>query len=223
MKRIISLILVLTLLLCAPLSLASCKKEDEDLPDMAALMPSLEEAPREITYVKIKVKGYGSIICALDPLYAPETVANFLSLVDEGFYDGLTFHRMQIGFVIQGGCPNGNGTGSTKPIKGEFADNGVQNDMPHLRGVLSMARRGDSYDSGSCQFFICHDDARVSLDGSYAAFGYVVEGIWVVDEIANYVLENRFSALKDSMGSLYPSYQPVIESITRLNNYKLGR
>ena len=220
MKRILSLVLALTLLCGAALSLASCKKPDENLPDMAALMPSLEEAPREITYVKIKVKNYGSIICALDPLYAPETVANFLSLVDEGFYDGLTFHRMQVGFVIQGGCPKGNGTGSTAPITGEFADNGIRNDMPHLRGVLSMARRGDSYDSGSCQFFICHDDARASLDGSYAAFGYVVEGIWVVDEIANYVLENRFSALKDSMGSLYTAYQPEIESITRLENYK---
>lgn len=221
MKRIVSLVLALALLLGATLSLASCKSKnkDEDLPDMASLMPSLEDAPREITYVKIKVKDYGSIICALDPLYAPETVANFLSLVDSGFYNGLTFHRMQVGFVIQGGCPNGNGTGSTAPITGEFADNGIRNDMPHLRGVLSMARR-QSYDSGSCQFFICHDDARASLDGSYAAFGYVVEGIWVVDAIANYVLENRYSAIKDSMGSLYPSYQPVIESITRLENYK---
>lgn len=221
MKRIVSLILALTLMLCATLSLSSCEKtgKDENLPDMAALMPSLEDAPREITYVEIKVKNYGKIICALDPLYAPETVANFLSLVDSGFYNGLTFHRMQVGFVLQGGCPNGNGTGSTTPIKGEFAVNGVRNDMPHLRGVLSMARRGDSYDSGSCQFFICHDDARRSLDGSYAAFGYVVEGIWVVDEIAGYVLENRYDAMKDGMGSLYTDYQPVIESITRLEGY----
>ena len=219
MKRIISLVLALTLLCCATLSFTSCKKE-ENLPDMASLMPSLEDAPREITYVQIKVSGYGKIICALDPLYAPETVANFLSLVDAGFYNGLTFHRMQVGFVLQGGCPKGNGTGSTTPIKGEFAVNGVRNDMPHLRGVLSMARNGYSYDSGSCQFFICHSDARQSLDGSYAAFGYVVEGMWVVDEIAAYVLENRYEAMKDSMGSLYSGYQPKIESITRLENYK---
>lgn len=219
MKRILSLLLALTLLCCATLSFSSCDKKEENLPDMAALMPSLEDAPREITYIQIKVKGYGNIICALDPLYAPETVANFLSLVDAGFYNGLTFHRMQVGFVLQGGCPNGNGTGSTTPITGEFNANGIRNDMPHLRGVLSMARRSDP-DSGSCQFFICHDDARASLDGSYASFGYVVEGMWVVDEIAAYILENRYDAMKDNMGSLYTDYQPKIESITRLENYK---
>ncbi len=219
MKRTLSLLLTIVLLLLSLSSLVSCDKqgEDVDLPDVASMMPSLEEAPREITYVEIKVKNYGKIICALDPLYAPETVANFLSLVDSGFYNGKTFHRMQVGFVLQGGCPNGNGTGSTTPIKGEFLLNGVENYMPHVRGVLSMARRGDGYDTGSCQFFICHQDARSSLDYSYAAFGYVVEGIWVVDAIAEYVQENQSVVMKDYMGSLYSDYQPKIQYIKRID------
>ena len=198
MKRILSLFLALVLLCCATLSLASCKNN-------------------KITYVEIKVKDYGSIICALDAKVAPITVKNFLKLVDEGFYNGLTFHRMQVGFVLQGGCPNGDGTGNTTPIKGEFALNGVNNTLSHTRGVLSMARRGDSYDSGSCQFFICHQSAQSSLDGSYAAFGYVVEGMSVVDAIAEYVQENQYTVMKDYMGSLYSQYQPVIEYIARID------
>ena len=198
MKRILSLVLTLALLCSAILTLSSCKKKD-------------------ITYVEIQVVDYGNIICALDPNYAPITVENFLKLVDDGFYDGLTFHRMQVGFVLQGGCPNGNGTGNTTPIKGEFEANGVKNDLAHVRGVLSMARRGDSYDSGSCQFFICHQDARSSLDGNYAAFGYVVEGMEVVDAIAAYVQENQYEVMRDYMGSLYEQYQPVIKSIKRID------
>ena len=198
MKRILSLILALALLSSAILTLSSCKKKD-------------------ITYVEIQVVDYGNIICALDANYAPITVENFLKLVDDGFYDGLTFHRMQVGFVLQGGCPKGDGTGSTAPIKGEFAANGVENDLAHVRGVLSMARRGDSYDSGSCQFFICHQDARSSLDGQYAAFGYVVEGMEVVDAIAAYVQENQYEVMRDYMGSLYPQYQPVIKTIKRID------
>ncbi len=219
MKRTLSLLLCFIFLTLTLSSFVSCGKKGEDinLPDVASMMPSLEEAPREITYVEINVKRYGKIICALDPLYAPQTVANFLKLVDEGFYNGLTFHRMQVGFVLQGGCPKGDGTGGTTPIKGEFLQNGVINDMPHVRGVLSMARRGDSFDSGSCQFFICHQNAQSSLDGAYTAFGYVVEGIWVVDAIADYVTENQYEAMRDYMGSLYSDYQPVIKSIKRIN------
>ena len=219
MKRTLSLLLCLVLLTLSLTSFTSCSKKgkDENLPDIASMMPSLEEAPREITYIEIDVKKYGKIICALDPLYAPLTVANFLKLVDEGFYNGLTFHRMQVGFVLQGGCPNGNGSGSTTPVKGEFAYNGVTNNMSHKRGVLSMARRGDSYDSGSCQFFICHQNAEASLDGQYTSFGYVVEGIWVVDAIAEYVQENQYTVMKDYMGSLYSQYQPVIKSIKRID------
>lgn len=119
----------------------------------------------------------------LYPEKAPITVANFEKLVSEGFYDGLTFHRVISGFMIQGGCPNGNGTGGPKEkIKGEFSANGVPNDLKHTRGVISMARARD-FDSAGSQFFIMHKDTPY-LDGQYAAFGKVIEGIETVDEIA---------------------------------------
>jgi len=119
----------------------------------------------------------------LYPEKAPITVANFEKLVSEKFYDGLTFHRVISGFMIQGGCPNGDGTGGPKErIKGEFSANGVPNDLKHTRGVLSMARSMDPNSAGS-QFFIMHEDAP-HLDGQYAAFGKVIEGIETVDEIA---------------------------------------
>ena len=119
----------------------------------------------------------------LYPEKAPNTVNNFISLANKGFYDGLTFHRVIPGFMIQGGCPKGNGTGGPGwHIKGEFAANGVKNDLKHTRGVLSMARAMDPNSAGS-QFFIMHEDAP-HLDGQYAAFGKVVSGMEVVDEIA---------------------------------------
>ena len=120
----------------------------------------------------------------LDETAAPKTVANFNKLVGEGFYDGLSFHRIIPGFMIQGGDPIGNGTGGSKEnIVGEFASNGVNNPIKHTRGVISMARSMDP-NSASSQFFIMHADAP-HLDGNYAAFGHVVEGLEVVDEIAN--------------------------------------
>jgi peptidyl-prolyl cis-trans isomerase B (cyclophilin B) len=120
----------------------------------------------------------------LYPDIAPITVENFEKLVKEGFYNGLCFHRVIPGFMIQGGCPEGSGMGGPGyHIKGEFASNGVKNDLKHTRGVISMARAMDP-DSAGSQFFIMHEDAP-HLDGQYAAFGKVVEGIEVVDEIAS--------------------------------------
>lgn len=134
--------------------------------------------------VIIEMDNGGLIKIELDEQAAPITAANFKKLVKEGFYDGLTFHRIIPGFMIQGGDPNGNGTGGSKEnIKGEFAANGVNNPIKHKRGVISMARAMDP-DSASSQFFIMHADAP-HLDGQYAAFGHVVEGMDVVDEIAN--------------------------------------
>lgn len=134
--------------------------------------------------VIIEMDNGKQIKIELDPQAAPITVANFEKLVKEGFYDGLTFHRIIPGFMIQGGDPNGNGTGGSKEnIKGEFASNGVNNPISHVRGVISMARAQDP-DSASSQFFIMHADAPY-LDGQYAAFGHVIEGMDVVDEIAN--------------------------------------
>ena len=133
--------------------------------------------------VVIEMENGKKIKIELYPDIAPITVANFVKLAGEGFYDGLTFHRIYPGFMIQGGDPKGNGTGGSGwTIKGEFSGNGVKNDLKHTRGVLSMAR-SMMPDSAGSQFFIMHEDAP-HLDGQYAAFGKVIDGMEVVDEIA---------------------------------------
>ena len=140
--------------------------------------------------VTITMENGGQIKAELYPDKAPLTVENFKKLVKQGFYDGLTFHRVIEGFMIQGGCPRGDGTGGPGyQIKGEFSRNGVANDLKHTRGVLSMAR-AMAPDSAGSQFFIMHRDAP-HLDGSYAAFGHVVEGMDVVDEIASVATDFR--------------------------------
>ena len=134
--------------------------------------------------ITIKIKDAGEIKAELYPEIAPISVENFVKLAGSGFYNGLTFHRIIPGFMIQGGCPKGNGTGGPGyTIKGEFSANGIRNDLRHTRGVLSMARAMDP-DSAGSQFFIMHEDAP-HLDGQYAAFGKVVEGIEEVDKIAS--------------------------------------
>lgn len=131
----------------------------------------------------ITVKNYGAVTVELDEKQAPITVDNFVKLANKGFYNGLTFHRIIKGFMIQGGCPIGNGTGGPGyTIKGEFKVNGVNNTISHKRGVISMARAQD-FNSGGSQFFIMHKDGEF-LDGQYAAFGAVTDGIEVVDAIA---------------------------------------
>ena len=157
-------------------------------------------------HAKIKVKDYGTIEVELDGDTAPITVANFIKLVNEKFYDGLTFHRIMSGFMIQGGDPLGNGTGgSDETIKGEFSSNGVENNISHKRGVISMARSSDP-DSASSQFFIMHQDSTY-LDGEYAAFGKVTKGMKVVDKICEDVTPT------DGNGTVEKADQPVIESI----------
>ena len=132
----------------------------------------------------IEINKFGTIKVELNKEVAPLTVDNFVKLVNKGFYNGLTFHRVIKGFMIQGGCPKGNGTGGPGySIKGEFAANGVNNPLKHTRGVISMARAMDPNSAGS-QFFIMHQDTPY-LDGQYAAFGKVIEGIEVVDAIAS--------------------------------------
>ena len=134
--------------------------------------------------IKLEIPGYGDITLELDYDNAPISSKNFEDLVKKGFYDGLTFHRVIKGFMIQGGCPHGTGTGGPGyTIKGEFKANGVDNPIKHTRGTLSMARASDPNSAGS-QFFIMHKDAPY-LDVSYAAFGHVVDGIEVVDKIAS--------------------------------------
>lgn len=156
---------------------------------------------------EIKVKNYGSIKLKLDANIAPITVSNFVGLANDGFYNGLTFHRIIKGFMIQGGDPNGDGTGGSKQtIKGEFSANGVDNPLKHTRGVISMAR-SQSYDSASSQFFIMHEDTS-SLDGQYAAFGCAYSGMDIVDKICDDI------KTEDSNGTVSKKNQPVIESIT---------
>ena len=145
--------------------------------------PGKEPSDMTKPVIEIVMENGGTIEVELDQEAAPETVANFLALVDEGFYDGLTFHRIIENFMIQGGCPLGTGTGgSDKKVTGEFAANGFDNPISHKRGVISMARSQDM-NSASCQFFITHGNSEF-LDGEYAAFGVVTSGMDVVDEIA---------------------------------------
>ena len=188
MKRILAVFLALCAVL-ACVSFAGCSKGNEGGPSQNGneAQPTAEnggnEADGTTDFVRIDVKDYGSIVVELYPDVAPITVENFKKLVGEGFYNGLIFHRVIPGFMIQGGDPTGTGTGGPGwTIKGEFAHNGVRNDLKHIRGVLSMAR-SMAADSAGSQFFIMHKDAP-HLDGSYAAFGKVVEGIEAVDRIA---------------------------------------
>lgn len=158
-------------------------------------------------HAEIVVKNYGTIVLELDADVAPITVENFANLVNEGFYNGLTFHRIISGFMIQGGDPLGNGTGgSSKTIKGEFASNGVKNSISHVRGTISMAR-SSMPNSASSQFFIVHQDSTF-LDGQYAAFGTVTSGMEVVDKIC------ADTAVEDDNGTVAKNNQPVIEKIT---------
>lgn len=160
--------------------------------------------------VEITIKDYGIIKVELDADNAPITVTNFVSLVKSGFYDGLTFHRIIKDFMIQGGDPLGNGTGgSEETIKGEFKNNGVNNTISHVRGVISMAR-GQDYDSASSQFFIVHKDSTF-LDDEYAAFGHVTEGMEIVDKIC------EDANPTDDNGTIEKENQPIIESIKYIN------
>lgn len=161
-------------------------------------------------HAEIVVKDYGTISLELDADAAPITVANFAKLVNEGFYDGLTFHRIISGFMIQGGDPLGNGMGgSEQNIKGEFAVNGVKNSISHVRGTISMAR-SQSYNSASSQFFIVHEDSTF-LDGQYAGFGKVTSGMEIVDKIC------EDTQVEDDNGTVLKANQPIIEKITMLD------
>ena len=165
-----------------------------------------EELLSGYLYVEIYIKDYGIITAKLNADVAPITVTNFIKLTDEGFYDGLTFHRIIEGFMIQGGDPKHNGTGgSSQTIKGEFKQNGVFNGLSHTKGAISMARSEDM-NSASSQFFIVQEDSP-HLDGAYAVFGYVIEGIEIVDKIC------ADAKPIDNNGTIEYANQPIINSI----------
>jgi peptidyl-prolyl cis-trans isomerase B (cyclophilin B) len=203
-------IAALTVCCAAVFCLAGCGQayQADRAPQEASSAPQAStEGGTENTYTAvIEVENYGSITVELDAAAAPETVENFVALAKDGFYDGLTFHRIMDGFMIQGGDPNGNGTGgSGTTIKGEFQSNGVENPLSHTRGAISMARSNDP-DSASSQFFIVHEDSTY-LDGDYAVFGYVTDGMDVVDAIC------ADAKPTDRNGSIAKNEQPVISSV----------
>ena len=208
---------VLLLSVCMLLTAAACGTQGTDTsstdvitntdptPTPAPNIALLEEG--KTYYADIEIEDYGTVTVRLDQAAAPITAANFVFLAESGFYDGLTFHRIISGFMIQGGDPNGNGTGGSETkIKGEFAANGHDNPIAHERGVISRAR-SRAYDSASSQFFIMHADAS-HLDGQYAAFGHVTEGMDVVDAIC------EAAEPTDNNGSIASEAQPVIASVT---------
>ena len=190
MKKLISVTLVVLSLL---LVLSCC---------------TVNRKPTGKVTVDIEIQNYGTVTLELDADAAPATVDNFVKLARRGFYDGLTFHRIVPGFVVQGGDPTGTGTGgSDQTITGEFSENGFENSISHTRGAISMARNLNDPNSASSQFFICLQDSTF-LDGSYAAFGYVTSGMEILDQI-----EQDASPLDDN-GTIAPDQQPVITSIT---------
>lgn len=205
-KSILRAIALVCLMALTLVGICSCDHE----------MISDDEEPKErYYYVKLTVKDLGEIVLELDRDAAPITVDNFVSLVEDGFYDGLTFHRVIEGFMVQGGCPEGTGYGNTgKFIKGEFSANGYNNPISHTRGVISMARGGYSNDSASCQFFICVED-YTGLDGQYAAFGHVIEGM----EVADAIVDTTAHLATDGNGGVPKASQAVIEKAELLDGY----
>ena len=196
-KKILALVMASVLLLGL---LSGCGKKEKT-------EAKAEHAEATTYFADIEIADYGTITVELDAKAAPITVENFVNLAKEGFYDGLTFHRIMYGFMMQGGDPNGNGTGgSENKITGEFSANGVDNPLSHTRGAISMAR-SQNPNSASSQFFIVHADS-VFLDGQYAAFGYVTEGIEIVDAICEDAMP------VDGNGTILPQEQPVIVSVT---------
>ena len=197
--------LVLVLCLCSTL-LTGCARKAPAFAelDFSSVDPdALIEVDSPTNLVKISVEGFGDVIVRLYPEVAPKTVKNFQSLVSQHFYDGLTFHRVVTDFMIQTGDPEGTGLGgSGQEIRGEFSVNGFENNLKHIKGTVSMARRGDDNNSASSQFFIVQKTSSSNssaLNGNYASFGYVVYGMEVVDAIAKVPVRNNASTNEKSV------------------------
>ena len=204
MRKLLSICLAALLVL----SLAGCGKTSVVGITTTSKAPAANEESQGVGthHAEIEIQDYGTITVELDGDAAPITVQNFMDLANAGFYDGLTFHRIISGFMLQGGDPNGNGTGgSENTIKGEFSANGVENTLSHTRGAISMAR-SQNPDSASSQFFICHADSTF-LDGQYACFGYVTDGMDVVDAVC------EAAQPTDDNGTISADQQPVITAI----------
>ena len=194
-------IFIIAIAFCMVLWLVGCGSQEEAGDADASAAKGIG-----VHHAAIEIQDYGTIELELDGDTAPITVQNFMDLANAGFYDGLTFHRIMDGFMIQGGDPNGDGTGgSDQSIKGEFSSNGVENNISHKKGVISMARAQDP-DSASSQFFIVVADSEF-LDGDYAAFGHVTKGQEIADKIA------KDAKPLDDNGTIAKEDQPVIKTI----------
>lgn len=203
---IIGIVLIVGLLIVA--SMIPEKKEKKIEEDLLGISYDVEGNESSLNYdtenplVAMYIKGYGSIVMELYPDIAPNTVANFISLTKSGFYDHNTFHRLVPGFVLQGGDPDGTGSGGPDySIKGEFTENGFENNLSHKKWIISMARTSDNMDSAGSQFFICLGDASNSLDGGYAAFGKVIDGYDTIELIAKKekVADSQSGKLKNNL------------------------
>lgn len=207
-KKFVSL-LALSALLCSFAACGNSNGNDVDQGNVSFTDTSLLTRESEGLLSgqhNVEIEDYGTIALTLDADIAPVSVTNFIVLAENGFYDGLTFHRILNGYMMQGGCPEGNGTGNSgRNIQGEFAANGIENSLSHTRGVISMARAND-YDSASCQFFIMQGD-YTGWDGNYAAFGWVTSGMEVVDAIC------EGTPVTDGNGTVSAEYQPVIKEV----------
>ena len=220
MKKVIALFLIITLSVCV---FAACGKSKDEPTTKVLSTATPEESEKESTEasketktesehprVKVKMENGGEFVIELYPEFAPKTVENFLELVNDGFYDGLSFHRVMDNFMAQGGDGTEKGR-EAKTIKGEFYANGFeQNTLSHTRGVISMARSEDN-DSASSQFFICYSDTCTYLDGQYAAFGKVIKGMDVVDAFT------KVERVKNARGELASPVEPIlIKSMTEM-------
>ena len=195
MKRTVSAILLVCFALSAALFVPACRLTEPDAEPAGNNGGKEEENMGNRVFAAIEVEGYGTIELELYPEIAPQSVYNFCYLARQGYYDGVTFHRVIKGFMIQGGDPDGNGLGGPGYcIKGEFSLNGFENELKHERGVLSMARKERPYNSAGSQFFICQEDSP-HLDGAYAAFGKVLSGMEIVDAIAEVEVNSKYKPL----------------------------
>ena len=202
-----TLITLITLLILSMIFSVGCAKSNNTSSMDDNVMHIDASSLETDTYADFEIENYGTITVALDKTSAPVTVDNFINLATSGFYDGLTFHRIMEGFMMQGGDPKGDGSGGAdSKIVGEFKQNGYENNISHTRGAISMAR-AMAYDSASSQFFIVHEDSTF-LDGTYAGFGYVTEGMDIVDQICEEAVPT------DNNGTIPKEAQPVIKTIT---------
>lgn len=210
-KKFSVCVLALMISICMAIALVGCGDKEKSVGNATADSPDNSDSAmldEKLTYyADIDIKDYGTVTFKLEQSSAPITCANFVDLANSGFYNGLTFHRIIEDFMMQGGDPNGNGTGgSQNTIIGEFSVNGHSNNLSHTRGAVSMARSSD-YNSASSQFFIVHKDSTF-LDGQYAVFGYVTDGMDIVDKIC------ESANPTDNNGTIASKEQPVINSIS---------